>query len=185
MYNLHYSGSSNNFKAKPKPQNNNTIYQNKKLNQYLEKNRKIHKSPVHTLNKSQNISAVQSTFNTNIKNKIINNGKAHLHAKKIFPLQNFKNIQIANKNNYSIKISSIHYQNNSSISKNNSLSNYLTKTNSNMNKNLRRNNTNSKIMNKTNNTNYNTSNINIHLNNNSNSNYHQNNSNLFYLKKDV
>ena len=72
MFNLHFSGSTNNFNAKINPQHTNSITQNSKLNQYLEKNRKIHKSPAHILNKSQNISASKNSFKTNIKNKIIN-----------------------------------------------------------------------------------------------------------------
>ena len=56
MFNLHFSGSTNNFNAKIKAQQTNSITQNPKLNQYLEKNRKFHKSPAQILNKSQNIS---------------------------------------------------------------------------------------------------------------------------------
>lgn len=171
MYDLHFSGSTNNFKSKVKPQNSNSINHNKKLNQYLEKNKKIHKSPTQILNKSQNISGAKNMFKTNIKNKIINkNNKNNLYAKKIHPLQNFKNIYLANRNNYSIKINQFqNNQNNLSISKNNSLSNYFTKT-CNNNKNLKRNNTN--ILNIQSNTNYNT-----------NYNIYQNKSNLYNLKK--
>ena len=182
MYNLHFSGSTNNFKPKVKIQNNNSINQNSKLNQYLEKNKKIHKSPAHTLNKSQNISGAQNTFKTNVKNKIINhNTKVHLNNKKILPLQNIKNFHIINKNNKSIKINSLQYQNNLSISKNNSLSNYFTKTCNNINPNLRRNNTNINIMSIQNNTNYTSSNYNI--NNNNRSNIFQNKSSIYNSKK--
>lgn len=176
MHNLHFSGSTNNFKSKEKTQNSISITQNTKLNQYLEKNRKFYKSPTHSLNKSQNISGAQNTFKINIKNKIINN-KSQLNAKKIFPLQNIKNIHLTNnKNNYSIKINSIQYQNNLNVSKNNSLSNYLTKNSNSKNANLRRNNTNINLMNKNNNTNinFNKSNINNNI-------YRKNN--LYNLKK--
>ena len=181
MYNLHFSGSSNNFKAKVKAQNSNCINLKTKLNQYLEKNRKEHKSPADTLlNKSQNISRVQNLFKTNTKNKIINNNnknnKSQLHAKKIMPIQNLKN-------NYSIKISSIQYQNNQSISKNNSLSNYFTKNNvrNAYNLNYKRNDTNSNIMSKINISHHNISNLNT--NNNYNSNFFQNKYHYYYSKK--
>ena len=174
MYDLHFSGSTNNFKSKVKTQNSNSINHNTKLNQYLEKNKKIHKSPTQILNKSQNISGAKNVFKTNIKNKIINkNNKNNLYAKKIHPLQNFKNIYLANRNNYSIKINQFqNNQNNLSISKNNSLSNYFTKTCNNNNTNLKRNNTNTNILNIQSNTNYNT-----------NYNIYQNKSNLYNLKK--
>jgi len=178
MYNLHFSGSSNNFKAKVKAQNSNCINLKTKLNQYLEKNRKEHKSPADTLlNKSQNISRVQNLFKTNTKNKIINNNKnnkSQLHAKKIIPIQNLKN-------NYSIKISSIQYQNNLSISKNNSLSNYFTKNNARNTNNFKRNDTNSNIMSKINISHHNISNLNT--NNNYNSNFFQNKYHYYYSKK--
>ena len=183
MYNLHFSGSSNNFKAKVKAQNSNDINLKTKLNQYLEKNRKEHKSPADTLlNKSQNISRVQNLFKTNTKNKIINNynknNKSQLHVKKIMPIQNVKN-------NYSIKISSIQYQNNLNISKNKSLSNYYTKNNANArnayNLNFKRNDTNSNIMSKINISHHNISNLNT--NNNYNSNFFQNKYHYYYSKK--
>ena len=182
MYNLHFSGSSNNFKAKVKAQNSNCINLKTKLNQYLEKNRKESKSPADTLlNKSQNISRVQNLFKTNTKNKIINNNnnnknnKSQLHAKKIMPIQNLKN-------NYSIKISSIQYQNNLSMSKNNSLSNYFTKSNvkNAHNLNFKRNYTNSNIMSKFNISQHNISNLNA---NNYNSNFFQNKYHYYYSKK--
>ena len=180
MYNLHFSGSSNNFKAKVKAQNSNCLNLKTKLNQYLEKNRKEHKSPADTLlNKSQNISRVQNLFKTNTKNKIINNNnknnKSQLQAKKIMPIQNLKN-------NYSIKISSIQYQNNLSISKNNSLSNYFTKSNvrNAHNLNFKRNYTNSNIMSKFNISHHNISNLNA---NNYNSNFFQNKYHYYYSKK--
>ena len=179
MNNLHFSGSTNNVKTKIKNQNINSISQNNKLNQYLEKNRKIHKSPAQTLNKSQNITGAQNIFKTNIKNKIINNNKKNLNAKKIHPFQNLRNFHIMNKNNNSIKINPLQYQNNLSISKNNSLSNYFTKTCNNINPNLRRNHTNKNILSIQNNTNYSTSNYNM----NNNSIFYQNKSNLYHLKK--
>ena len=175
MYNLHFSGSTNNFKTKTKAHNTNSINHNTKLNQYLEKNRKHHKSPKHVLNKSQNITGAQNTFKANIKNKIINKSNKinNLHGKKVPPLQNLKNIYLVNRNNYSIKINQFpHNNNNLSISKNNSLSNYFTKTCSNINQNLRRNNTNSNVFSIQSNTNYNTHN-----------NILQNKSNLYNLKK--
>ena len=177
MYNLHYSGSTNNFKPKVKPQNTNSLIQNTQLNQYFEKNRKFHKSPAHTLNKSQNISGAQNAFKTNIKSKMINNyNRVNIHTKKILPFQNFKNIHLINKNNNSIKINPIQYQNNLNISKNNSLSNYTKKANNiSINKNIRKNNTNTKIINKSNNINY---------NNDRNNKYYQNKSSLFNLIKD-
>ena len=183
MYNLKFSGSTNNFKSKVKVQNaTKSINQNTKLNQYLEKNIKIHKSPSHTLNKSQNISGAQNTFKTKIKTKIINNNnKINLKNKKILPLKNLKNFYLVNKSNKSKKINSLQYQNNLGISKNNSLSNYFTKTCNNIKPNLRRNNTNINIMNIQNNTNYYTS-SNYNINNNS-SNYFQNKSSLSNLKK--
>ena len=180
MYNLHFSGSSNNFKAKVKAQNSNCLNLKTKLNQYLEKNRKEHKSPADTLlNKSQNISRVQNLFKTNTKNKIVNNNnknnKSQLQAKKIMPIQNLKN-------NYSIKISSIQYQNNLSMSKNNSLSNYFTKSNvkNAHNLNFKRNYTNSNNMSKINISHHNISNLNT---NNYNSNFFQNKYHYYYSKK--
>ena len=181
MFNLHFSGSTNNFNSKVKAQHTNSITQNTKLNQYLEKNRKIHKSPAHILNKSQNISGAKNAFKTNIKSKIINNNnKTNLNAKKIVPLQNLKNFHLINKSNNSIKINTLQYQNNNnlSISKNNSLSNYFTKTCSNKNPNLRRNNTNTNILKRQNNTNY-ISTTNNFINNN----FYHNKSNIYKLKK--
>jgi hypothetical protein len=177
MFNLHYSGSTNNFNTKIKPQHTNSITQNSKLNQYLEKNRKIHKSPAHILNKSQNISGAKNSFKTNIKNKIINNNKSNLNAKKIVPFQNLKNFYLINKNNNSIKINTLPYQSNLNISKNNSLSNYFTKACNIKNPNLRRNNTNTNILKMNNNTNFNTTNNAI------NTNYYQNKSTLYKVKK--
>ena len=179
MFNLHFSGSTNNFNLKVKAQHTNSKTQNTKLNQYLEKNRKFHKSPVHILNKSQNISGAKNAFKTNIKNKIINhNNKNNLNAKKIVPLQNLKNFHLINKSNNSIKINTLQYQNNLSISKNNSLSNYFTKTCNNKNSNIRRNNTNTNILKMQNNTNY-ISTTNNFINNN----FYHNKSNIYKLKK--
>ena len=176
MFNLHFSGSTNNFNAKIKAQQTNSITQNPKLNQYLEKNRKFHKSPAQILNKSQNISGAKNTFKTNLKNKIINNNKSNLNAKKIVPLQNLKNFNLINKSNNSIKINTLQYQNNLNISKNNSLSNYFAKASNNKNQNLRRNNTNTNIL-QINNTNFNTTTGMI------NTNFYQNKPNLYKLKK--
>jgi len=182
MYNLHFSGSTNNFKAKLKPQSENSITTNSKLNQYMEKSRKFYKSPSQTLNKSQNNSGAKNVFKANVKKQIINhNNKSHLNNKKIFPIQHFKNIHLINKNNYSIKINPTQYQTKEIISKNNSLSNYFTKTNNNNNLNLRRNNTNINIFGKQNYTNYNTTNYNVR--NNNKSNYYQSKTNLYNLKK--
>ena len=177
MFNLHFSGSTNNFNTKIKTQQTNSIIQNSKLNQYLEKNRKFHKSPAHILNKSQNISGAKNTFKTNIKNKIINNNKSNLNAKKIVPLQNLKNFHLINKNNNSIKINTLPYQSNLNISKNNSLSNYFAKACNSKNQNLRRNFTNTNILKMNNITNFNTTNNAI------NTNYYQNKSTLYKLKK--
>ena len=182
MFNLHFSGSTNNFNSKVKAQHTNSITQNTKLNQYLEKNRKIHKSPAHFLNKSQNISGAKNAFKTNIKNKIINhNNKTNLNAKKIVPLQNLKNFHLINKSNNSIKINTLQYQtnnNNLSISKNNSLSNYFTKTCNNKTSNLRRNNTNTNILKMQNNTNYISTTSNF-----INNNFYHKKSNIYKLKK--
>jgi len=179
MYNLHFSGSTNNFKVMVKPQNINTnsIAKNNKLDEYLKKNRKLHKSPAQTLNKSQNIP--QNSFKTNLKNKIINYDIKNLNAKKSNPFQNLKNFKSMNKKNYSIKINPNLNQNNLCISKNNSLKNYFIKTGNNNNKpNLRRNNTNSNIFSVQNNTNYNNiSKYNI------NKNFYKKKSNLYYYKK--
>ena len=176
MFNLHFSGSTNNFKSKTKPTHNNSITQNTKLNQYLEKNRIFHKSPAQILNKSQNISGAKNVFKINIKKKIINNNKESKNSKKIVPLDNLKNFHLINKSNNSIKISTLQYQNNLSISKNNSLSNYFTKAFNNINPNLRRNSTN-KILKMQHNTNYNTSKNII------NNHFYLNKSNLYNLKK--
>ena len=178
MYNLYFSGSTNNFKTKVKVNNSNYIHKNTQLNQYLDKNRKVHKSPTHILNKSQNIVGAQNTFKTNIKNKIINksNQANNINVKKlkkIPPLQNLKNFYLANRNNNLIKKNQFQQNhNNLSISKNNSLSNYFTKTYCNINQHLRRNNTNSNILSIQNKTNYNTHN-----------NIYHNKSNLNILKK--
>ena len=176
MFNLHFSGSTNNFKLKTKPTHNNSITQNTKLNQYLEKNRIFNKSPAQILNKSQNISGAKNVFKINIKKKIINNNKESKNSKKIVPLDNLKNFHLINKSNNSIKISTLQYQNNLSISKNNSLSNYFTKAFNNINPNLRRNSTN-KILKMQHNTNYNTSKNII------NNHFYLNKSNLYNLKK--
>ena len=177
MFNLHFSGSTNNFNAKINPQHTNSITQNSKLNQYLEKNRKIHKSPAHILNKTQNISGAKNSFKANIKSKIINNNKSNLNTKKILPFQNLKNFYLINKSNNSIKINTLPYQSNLNISKNNSLSNYFAKVSNNKNPNLRRNNTNTNILKMNNNTNFNTTNNAI------NTNYYQNKSTLYKVKK--
>ena len=184
MYNLHISGSTNNFKIKVKPRNNNSIPKNKnfippknKLNQ--DKNRKMHKSPAHTLNKSENISGAKKVFKTNLKNKIVNHNYKYLNAKKINPLLKFKNYILKNKN--SIIINPVQKDNLNISKNNNSLSNYINKTITKNNHNFRRNNTNMNILNIQNNTNYNTTNYNININNNNN--IYKNKNSLYNLKK--
>ncbi len=175
MYNLYFSSSTNYFKTKIKVNNSNYIHKNTQLNQYLDKSRKVHKSPTHILNKSQ---GAQNTFKTNIKNKIINksNQPNNINVKKlkkIPPLQNLKNYYLDKRNNYLLKKNQFQQNhNNLSISKNNSLSNYFTKTCCNIHQNLRRNNTNTNILSIQNKTNYNTHN-----------NIYHNKSNLNNLKK--
>ena len=164
MHNINFSGSSNNYKQKIKSQNINSITPNTKINQYINKTRKLHRSPIIALNKSQNISITKNVFKTNINNFISNN-PILFNTKKLYAINNIKNINFINKNK-NFRINHVLYNkniNNKSISKNNSLSNYFTKTSNKINPGLKRNHTNSNIINKTN---ANVSNFNEYLKNN-------------------
>ena len=164
MHNINFSGSSNNYKQKIKSQNINSITPNTKINQYINKTRKLHRSPIIALNKSQNISITKNVFKTNINNFISNN-PILFNTKKLYAINNIKNIHFINKNK-NFRINNVLYNKNiinRSISKNNSLSNYFTKTSNKINPGLKRNHTNSNIINKTN---ANISNFNEYLKNN-------------------
>jgi hypothetical protein len=172
---MNYSVYANNYK--PKIKNNTTsTTPNTKINQYPNKNRKIHRTPINTLNKSQNFSIAQRVFkkNNNNNNIIANNNKIFLQSKKLFPIQNQnpKKINFINKN---IKLNLFQFDNNKNIIKTNSLSKYFNKNK--MNHNLRRNFSNTNIINITN---TNTTNYNEFIKNNY---IYQTKSNLYKLKK--
>ena len=162
MKNINFSGSSNNYKQKIKSQNINSITPNTKINQYINKTRKLHRSPIIALNKSQNISITKNVYNIN---NFISNNPIVFNTKKLYAINNIKNIHFINKNK-NFRINHVLYNKNiinRSISKNNSLSNYFTKTSNKINPGLKRNHTNSNIINKTN---ANVSNFNEYLKNN-------------------
>ena len=172
MLNIHFSGSTNNYKPKIKSNINSTT-PNTKLNQNQNKIRKIHKSPINALNKSQNISITKNVFKTNINN-FTNNNPIYINSKKIYPL---KNLHFFHKNK-NLKLDPFLYNanNNRSISKNNSLSHYF-KTCTKINHGLKRNHTNKNLINITND---NTSNFNEYLKNNI---YYHTKVNINNLKK--
>ncbi len=172
---MNYSVYTNNYK--PKIKNNTTsTTPNTKINQYPNKNRKIHRTPINTLNKSQNFSIAQRVFKkkNNNNNILANNNKIYLQSKKLFPIQNQnpKKINFINKN---IKLNLFQFDNNKDIIKTNSLSKYFNKNK--MNHNLRRNFSNTNIINITN---TNTTNYNEFIKNNY---IYQTKSNIYKLKK--
>jgi len=164
-----FSGSTNNYKHKIRPTNTTP---NTKLNQHQNKIRKLNRTPINPLNKSQNIIITKNVFKTNINN-LTNNNSIFINAKKIYPIQNMKNINYINKSK-NIKLSPFLYNNkdkNRSISKNKSLSNYFTKTCNKIKHGLKRNYTNKNFLK--------INNVNI-------SNYNQYiKSNIFYNKTNI
>ena len=176
---MYFSGYSGNFKPKIKSKNSTTP--NTKINQNLSKIRKLHRTPMNTLNKSQNISITKKTFEVDIK-KLRNDKPIHLNPKKIFPIQNIKNIKSINLINKSknLKIHPLLYNNinnNKRNSKGNSLSNYFSKTINKINHNMKRNRSNTNIINITN---ANTTNFNEYIKNNY---FYNTKSNINNLKK--
>jgi hypothetical protein len=169
----HFSNLVNNYKPKIRLNHKNSS-QNTKLNQYPEKTRKLHKTPINTLNKSQNIIITKNVFKTNINN-LTNNNSIFINPKKIFPIQNIKNLHFFNKNK-NLKLSPFlcnnKEKNRSFLNNNKSLSNYFTKTCSKIKYDLRRNYTNNNIL-KINNENI----SNFNLYNKNNIFYHKNNDN--------
>ena len=144
MNNIHFSGSTNNYKHKIR-QNNTSP--NIKLNLHPNKIRKLNRTPINPLNKSQSIIIKKNVFKTNISH-LINNNSIFINAKKIYPIQNIKNLNFIGKNK-SIKLSPFLYNNknkNRSISKNKSLSNYFTKTCNKIKHGLKRNYTNKNLL---------------------------------------
>jgi len=142
----HFSNFINNYKRKIGPNHKNST-PNTKLNQYQDKTRKLNKSPINTLNKSQNIIITKNVFKTNINN-LTNNNSIFINAKKIFPIQNIKNLHFINKNK-NLKLSPFLCNNkekNRSFLNNKSLSNYFTKTCSKIKYDLKRNYTNNNIL---------------------------------------
>ena len=171
---MYFSGSSNNCKSKIKSKKITSTTPNTKISQNQGKIRKLHRTPINTLNKSQNITITKKTFNTKIKN-IRNNNPIQINSKKIFQVKNIKNINFIHKNK-NLKIHPLLYNNRSS-SKTNSLSNYFTKTSSKIEHNLRKNHSNTNIINITN---TNTTNFNEYIKNNY---FYQGKSNINNYKK--
>ena len=133
-----------NYKHKIRP--NNTT-PNIKLNQHPNKIRKLNRTPINPLNKNQNIIITKNVFKTNINN-LTNNNSIYINAKKMYPIQNMKNINFMNKSK-NIKLSPFLFNNknkNRKISKNKSLSNYFTKTCNKIKHNLKRNYTNNNLL---------------------------------------
>ena len=173
---MYFSGYSGNYKSKIKTKNSTTP--NTKINQNLSKIRKLHRTPINTLNKSQNISITNKKFGVNIKN-IRNDKPIHLNPKKLLPIHNIKNIKNINLVNKSknFKIQSI-LNNNRRGSKTNSLSNYFSKTINKINhNNMKRNYSNTNIINITN---TNTTNFNEYIKNNY---FYHTKSNINNIKK--
>ena len=166
----HFSNFINNYKQKIRPNNKNST-PNTKVNQYPNKVRKLNRTPINTLNKSHNIIITENVFKTNINN-LTNNNPIFINAKKIFPIQNIKNIHLINKNK-NIKLSPFLYNNkerNRIVLKNKSLSNYFTKTCNKIKYDLKRNFTNNNILN---------------INNENISNFNQYNNNILYHKTNI
>ena len=77
---MNYSVYANNYK--PKIKNNTTsTTPNTKINQYPNKNRKIHRTPINTLNKSQNFSIAQRVFKKKKNNNNILTSKIKTRKK--------------------------------------------------------------------------------------------------------
>ena len=156
---MYFSGTSNNYKSKIKSKKITSTTPNTKISQNQGKIRKLHRTPINNLNKSQNITITKKSFQTKIKN--VRNNPIQINAKKIFPVQNIKNINFMHKNK-NLKIHPL-LCNNRSSSKTNSLSNYYTKTTNKIEHNLRKNYSNTNIINITN---TNTTNFNEYIKNN-------------------
>ena len=164
----HLSNFINKYKPKIRLNHKNST-PNTKLNQYQNKTRKLNRTPINILNKSQNIIITKNVFKTNINN-LTNNNSIFINAKKIFPIQNIKNLHLITKNK-NLKLSPFLCNNkekNRSFLNNKSLSNYFTKTCSKIKYDLRRNYTNNNILN---------------INNENMTNFNQyNKNNIFYHK---
>ena len=172
MFNMNYSVYNNNYKPKIKIKNNTTsTTPNTKYSQYPNKSRKIHRTPINTLNKSQNFSIAQRVFKKS-NNILGNNNKILLQSKKLFPIQNHKKVNFINKN---LKLNLFQFENNKNNTKTNSLSKYFTKNK--IDHNLRRNYSNTNIINITN---TNTTNYNEFIKNNI---FYQSKSNIYKFKK--
>ena len=156
---MYFSGTSNNYKSKIKSKKITSTTPNTKISQNQGKIRKLHRTPINNLNKSQNITITKKSFQTKIKN--VRNNPIQINAKKIFPVENIKNINFMHKNK-NLKIHPL-LCNNRSSSKTNSLSNYYTKTTNKIEHNLRKNYSNTNIINITN---TNTTNFNEYIKNN-------------------
>ena len=157
---MYFSSTTNNYKSKIKSKKISSTTPNTKVNQNQGKIRKLHRSPLNTLNKSQNFAITKKKFESNIKIKNINN-PIQINPKKIFPMHNPKNLNFIYKKN--LKLNPFLYNNNRSSSKTNSFSNYFVKTSNKITHNLRKNHSNTNIINITN---TNTSNFNEFLKNN-------------------
>ena len=88
---MYFSSTSNNYKSKIKSKKISSTTPNTKVNQNKEKIRKLHRSPLNTLNKSENFVITKKKFESNIKikNKNIKN-PIQINPKKIFPMYNPK-----------------------------------------------------------------------------------------------
>lgn len=160
MNNNIFTNGNNQKRSKIKKNANNIISTtpNTKLSQYLERNKKINKSPINLLNKSQNISGEKPIIKSSQKKLISHLSKSNIYAQRINPTNNLKNIRYGN--NLAVKMRQLPY-NSKSMSKNNSLSYYCVNTNYNPSAN---NPNNTHITNITNITNINNNNIQNNIN---------------------
>ena len=85
---MYFSGTSNNYKSKIKSKKITSTTPNTKISQNQGKIRKLHRTPINNLNKSQNITITKKSFQTKIKN--VRNNPIQINAKKIFPVENKK-----------------------------------------------------------------------------------------------
>ena len=161
---MYFSGSSNNYKSKIKSKKVTSTTPNTKINPNQGKIRKLHRTPINTLNKSQNISITKKLYEPSDKKVLKNFNHIQINLKKILPMHNLKNMNFRYKTK-NLKLKPLLYNNNNNRinTKTNSLSNYFGKTVHKINHNLRKNHSNTNIINITN---TNTTNFNGYIKNN-------------------
>ena len=152
---MYFSGVPNNCKSKIKSRKIISTTPNTKIHQNQAKIRKINRTPINTLNKSQNFSITKKVFGHSDIKILKKFHPIQINPKRIFPMHNLKNMNFKFKTK-NLKLHPFIYDNNKNHCKTNSLSN-ITKTVSKISHNLRKTHSNTNIINitNTNTTNYN------------------------------